>query len=103
MATRLQLLAATCLLAGACGQKAATFVPGEKMTFPVYSEAVIADLGERMVQMCRTDADPNDPDCIARVEERRVSCRAADTPDVFATREQYREYGKQYLFCIDRR
>jgi hypothetical protein len=103
MHRRLPLLAATCLLAGACSQGPATFVPGEPMTFPVYSDAVIADLGERMIEMCRRDADPNDPGCIARVEARRVSCRAADTPEVFDTREVYREYAKQYLFCIDRR
>jgi hypothetical protein len=102
MQPRLQLLAATCLLAAACAQKPATFVPGEKMEFPVYSDAVIADLGERMVQMCERDADPNDPGCVARVQERRASCRAADTPEVFATSEQYREYAKQYLYCIDR-
>jgi hypothetical protein len=102
MSLRLQALAATCLLAAACTPKPATFEPGVAMTFPIYSDGVIADLGEGMVRMCERDADPNDPGCIARVQERRVSCRAADTPEVFATREQYREYAKQYLFCIDR-
>jgi hypothetical protein len=102
MYLRLSLLAAACVACGACSQEPATFVPGVAMTFPIYSEAVIADLGEGMVRMCERDADPNDPGCIARVQERRVSCRGADTPEVFTTREQYREYAKQYLSCIDR-
>jgi hypothetical protein len=101
---RLPLLAvATTLLFAGCsgGGEPATHVPGQPMTFPVYSDAVIDELGERMIAKCSEDADPNDPGCVARVKARNTSCRA-DMPEVFQTREEYREHAKTFLFCVDR-
>jgi hypothetical protein len=92
-----------CLALAACSDAGGptTFVPGEPITYPIYSQGVLDDLAERMVQMCQRDNDPNDPGCIARIKERSMSCRKG-MPDVFADQASYREHAKTFMFCLDR-
>jgi hypothetical protein len=98
------LIMLSCLALSACSNPSGptTYVPGKPITYPVNSQGVLDDLGERMMQMCQRDNDPNDPGCIARVKQRSASCRKG-MPEVFEDQASYRAHAKDFMYCIDRR
>jgi hypothetical protein len=77
------------------------FVPGVPMTFPMDSAGVAEHLGAQRVAQCRRDGNPDDPECVARVQRRVASC-GGDAPPVFRDRAQFDAYGRAFLYCVDK-
>jgi hypothetical protein len=77
------------------------FVPGQPMTFPMASAGVPEHLGAERLARCRKDGNPDDPECVARVQRRLASC-GGDAPKVFRDADDFDAYGRAFLYCVDR-
>jgi len=74
-----------------------TFVPGEKMVFPMKSDGVIEHLGKSVIATCK-QAD-SETDCLSRIQSRIESCKGP-LPAVFEDEAQYSGRAKDYLKCV---
>ncbi len=93
--------AASIVLLVACSKapEITTFVPGQRMIFPINSAGVLDDLGRLYMINCKSSDPAIEQSCAARMSERIQSCQGSEPP-ILESKEHYRVIARTFAQCI---